>query len=112
MFNNKILYVQVPQTKSDCSFLNSKEWVYTAIQISGLKHGGTFEATYRMTNHIIRFYRSLPSKHSEYLCVNQWVQHNTKPWYAPKRLVVQVNRNWKSTSVLTLAKASVPPDED
>ena len=46
-----------PQTKSDHSFLNSKEWVDTAIQISGSKHGGCFESTYPMTSHIIRFYR-------------------------------------------------------
>jgi len=56
MSNNKISYEQVPRPKSDHSFLNSKEWVDTAIQISGSKHGGTFESAYHMTNHIIRFY--------------------------------------------------------
>jgi hypothetical protein len=56
MPNNKILYVRVPQTKSDRSFLNSKEWVDTAIQISDSKHGGTFESAYHMKNHIIHFY--------------------------------------------------------
>ena len=55
--NNKISYVRVPQTKSDRSFLNSKEWVDTAIQISGSKHNGTYESAYRITNHLIRFYR-------------------------------------------------------
>jgi hypothetical protein len=39
------------------SFLNSKEWVDTAIQIAGSKHGGTFESAKRITNHIIRYYR-------------------------------------------------------
>ena len=37
MANNKISYVRVPQTKSDRSFLNSKEWLDTAIEISGSK---------------------------------------------------------------------------
>jgi hypothetical protein len=39
--------------KSDRSVQNSKEWVDTVIQISGSKHGGTFESTYQITNHII-----------------------------------------------------------
>jgi hypothetical protein len=55
--NKKISYVRVPRTQSDRSFLNSKEWLDTAIQINGSKHGGTFESAYRITNHIIRFYR-------------------------------------------------------
>ena len=55
MPNNKILYVQVPRTKNDRSFLNSKEWVDTAIKISSSKHGGTFESAYCITNHIIQF---------------------------------------------------------
>ncbi len=46
----------MPQTKSDRSFWNSKEWIDTAIQISGSKHGATFESAYRITNHIIRYY--------------------------------------------------------
>ena len=54
--NNRISYVRVPQTKCICSFWNSKEWIDTAIQISGSKHGGTFESAYRITNHIIRYY--------------------------------------------------------
>ena len=54
--NNKISYVRVPQTQSDRSFLNSKEWVDTAIQIAGSKRGVTFESAKRITNHIIRYY--------------------------------------------------------
>jgi hypothetical protein len=54
--HNKLSYVQVPWSKSDRSFLNSKEWVNTAIQITGSNHGGTFEAAYRISNHIIRNY--------------------------------------------------------
>jgi hypothetical protein len=56
MSSTIISYVQVPQTKSDRSFLSSKELIDTAIQISGSKHGRTFESAYHMTNHIIRFY--------------------------------------------------------
>jgi hypothetical protein len=56
--HNKLSYVRVPQTKSNCSFLNLKEWVNTAIQISGLKHGGTFESAYCIANHIIRYYNN------------------------------------------------------
>ena len=54
--NKRISYVRVPQTKSDHSFYNLKEWVDTAIQIFRSKHGGTFESAYRITNHIIRYY--------------------------------------------------------
>jgi hypothetical protein len=54
--NHRISYVRVPRTKSNCSFHNSKEWLDTTIQISGSKHGGTFESAYRITNHIIRYY--------------------------------------------------------
>ncbi len=54
--HDKLSYVQVPRTKSNCSFLNLKEWVDTAIQISGLKHGGMFESAYCIANHIIRYY--------------------------------------------------------
>ena len=35
--NNKISYIRVPRTQSDRSFLNSKEWVDTAIEIAGSK---------------------------------------------------------------------------
>jgi hypothetical protein len=55
--NNKISYVRVPRTNSDSSFLNSKEWVDTAIQIARSKHGGTFESAYRVANHLLRFYK-------------------------------------------------------
>jgi hypothetical protein len=55
--NNKISYVRVPCTNSNHSFLNSKEWVDTAIQITGSKHGGTFESAYRVANHLLRFYK-------------------------------------------------------
>jgi hypothetical protein len=67
--NKRILYVWVPQTKRDCSFQNSKEWVDTAIQIAGSKHSRTFESAYRITNHIIRYY------HDSFLaaCKTQWV---------------------------------------
>jgi hypothetical protein len=55
--NNKISYVRVPRTQSDRSFLNSKEWVNTAIQIAESKRGGTYESAKRIPNHIIRYYR-------------------------------------------------------
>ncbi len=35
----------------------SKEWVDTAIQIAGSKHGGTFESAYRVANQLPRFYK-------------------------------------------------------
>jgi hypothetical protein len=54
--NHRISYVRVPRTKTNSSFRNSKEWLDTAIEISGSKHGGTFESAYRITNHIIRYY--------------------------------------------------------
>ncbi len=54
--HNKLSYIQVPRSKSDRSFLNLKEWVNTAIQISGSNHGGTFEAAFHIPNHIIRNY--------------------------------------------------------
>ena len=54
--NNKISYVRVPRTPSDPIFLNSKEWVDTAIEIAGSKQS-TFESAKRITNHIIRYCR-------------------------------------------------------
>jgi len=54
--NKKISYVRVLRTQSDCSFLNSKEWVDTAIEIAGSKQS-TFESAKRITNHIIRYYQ-------------------------------------------------------
>ncbi len=50
--NNKISYVRVPWTRSNHLFLNTKEWVNSAIQIAGSKHHGTFELAYRIANHI------------------------------------------------------------
>jgi hypothetical protein len=47
----------MPRTKSDNAFTNLKEWLDTAIKISGLQHGGTFESAYRITNHLIKFYK-------------------------------------------------------
>ena len=55
--NKKISYIRVPRTQSDRSFLNSKEWVNTAIEIARSKRGGTFESAKRITNNIIRYYR-------------------------------------------------------
>jgi hypothetical protein len=57
MSNNKICYVRVPRTSSDSSFRNSKEWLDAAIQISGLKQNDTFNAAYRIANHLLRFYK-------------------------------------------------------
>ena len=53
----KISYVRVPWPNSDNSFLNSKEWIDTAIKISGSKHRGSFESAYIITNHLICFYK-------------------------------------------------------
>ncbi len=53
----------------------------------------------------------LSVKLSEYPSVNQWPHHNSKACYLPEELVARAKRNWKSISVLTLAKASVPPDK-
>ena len=50
---NVICYVRVPTNLSDCSFLNNKEWLDTAIQISGSKHKGTFGAAFRIAIHLI-----------------------------------------------------------
>jgi hypothetical protein len=71
--NKRILYVQVPRTKSDCSLRNSKEWIDTTIQISGSKHGGTFESAYRITIHIIRYYHDsfLAACKTQQVCANQ-----------------------------------------
>jgi hypothetical protein len=63
--NHRISYVRVPRTKSNSSFRNSKEWLDTAIEISGSKHGGTFESAYRITNQIIRYY------HDSFLAFDQ-----------------------------------------
>jgi len=47
----------VPQTSSDSSFRNSKEWLDAAIQISGSKQNDRFNAAYRIANHLLRFYK-------------------------------------------------------
>jgi hypothetical protein len=47
----------VPKTSSDRSFQNSKEWLDAAIKVAGTKHKGTYEAAYRISNHLLRFYR-------------------------------------------------------
>jgi hypothetical protein len=53
--NKQISYVRVPRAKSDHYFSNSKEWLDTAINTSG--SGGTFESAYRITKHLIKFYK-------------------------------------------------------
>ena len=55
--NRPISYIQVPRTKSDNVFTNSKEWLDTTIKISGSQHGGTFESAYWITNHLIKLYK-------------------------------------------------------
>ena len=54
--NKRISYVRVPQTKSNRSFQNTKEWVDTAIQIADSKHSGTFKPAYHITYYIIHYY--------------------------------------------------------
>ncbi len=55
--NKPISYVCVPRTKSDNAFTNSKEWLDTAINVSGSPHRGTFESAYWITNHLIKIYK-------------------------------------------------------
>ena len=55
--NQHISYDRVPRTTSDHTFTNSKEWLDTAINISGSKKGGTFESAYRIVNHLIKYYK-------------------------------------------------------
>ena len=55
--NNSVSYIRVPKTSSDRSFQNSKAWLDVAIKVAGTKHGGTYEAAYRISNHLLRFYR-------------------------------------------------------
>ena len=47
-----LVAVRVPRTQSDRSFLISKEWVDTANQFTGSKHGVIFESAKRITNQI------------------------------------------------------------
>jgi len=55
--NNCVSYIRVPKTSSNGSFQNSKEWLDVAIKVAGTKHGGTYEAVYRISNHLLRFYQ-------------------------------------------------------
>ena len=52
----------MPRTTSDHAFTNSKEWLDTAIKISGSikgdpKKDDTFGSAYRIANHLIKYYR-------------------------------------------------------
>ena len=47
----------MPKTSSNRYFQNSKEWLDAAIKVAGTKHKGTYEAAYRISNHLLRFYR-------------------------------------------------------
>ncbi len=55
--NKPTSYIQVPRTKTDNAFTNSKEWFNTTIKVSGSQHSGTFKSAYRITNHLIKFYK-------------------------------------------------------
>jgi hypothetical protein len=55
--NNSVSYVRVPKTSSDRSFQNTKEWLDVAIKIAASKHKTTYEAAYRIANHLCRFYK-------------------------------------------------------
>jgi len=50
-------FVRVPKSTSDRSFQNSKEWLASAIRISGSKQNDTFKSAYRIANHLARFYK-------------------------------------------------------
>ena len=53
--NNTLSFVRVPKTSSDRSFQNTKEWLDVAIKIAASKHKTTYEAAYRIANHLCRF---------------------------------------------------------
>ena len=53
---NSVSYVCAPKTSSNQSFQNSKECLNVAIKVAGTKHGGTYKAAYRITNHLLHFY--------------------------------------------------------
>lgn len=55
--NVSLSFVRVPNTSSDRSFQNSKEWLDCAINISGSKQNDTFKSAYRIANHLARFYK-------------------------------------------------------
>jgi hypothetical protein len=52
--NNSVSYIRVPKTSSNRSFQNSKEWLDVAIKVARTKHGGTYEAAYHISNHLLR----------------------------------------------------------
>jgi hypothetical protein len=59
--NQHISYVRVPRTTSDHAFTNSKEWLDTAIKISGSikedpKKDDTCGSAYCIANHLIKYY--------------------------------------------------------
>jgi hypothetical protein len=47
----------VPCSSSDRSFNNTKSWVDEALQVNRSSHGGTFESSFHVSNHLCRFYR-------------------------------------------------------
>ncbi len=49
----------MPRTKSDNAFTNSKEWLDTAIKISGSqdRDSATFDSAYQMNKQLIKFYK-------------------------------------------------------
>jgi hypothetical protein len=111
--SNHRTYVRVPRTKSNSSFRNSKEWLNTAIKISGSKQGGIFELAYHITNHIIRYY------HDSFLadCETQQVPVcNPMSGTQFQAMISAANvsgtgeRELKNIRVLTLEKASVQQD--
>ncbi len=55
--NKNIHYIRVPQTSSNDSFRNSKEWLDVAIRVSESKEGSTFNSAYHITNHLFCFYK-------------------------------------------------------
>jgi len=72
--NKRISHVRVPRTKSDRSFWNSKEWIDTAIQISGSKHAEHLNPRTELpitSSATIMTHSSPPAKHNEYLCANR-----------------------------------------
>ncbi len=55
--NKNIHFIRVPQTSSNNSFRNSKEWLNVAIRVSGSKEGSTFNSAYCIANHLFCFYK-------------------------------------------------------
>lgn len=52
-----ISFVRVPRTSNDHSFNNSKSWVDETLKLSHGSKEGVFESAFRVSNHLIRFYR-------------------------------------------------------